>query len=121
MTMLPLTSLSKILKSRPGQEMGGSTHNLRPVMSSPQIIITTFSDECEDEKLEKSEKSEIVLKENDAMNDEVDFSCQVSVVVEDNDALANDVWAKDVLTKDVNVKIELPKFQLQVGKTILFI
>ena len=100
LTMMPLT---KILKSRTGQD-SGSDHNLRPVMSSPQIIITRSAEE-EDEP----EKAETDFKEND---DDLDFSCKVSVVVENNDSSTNDV-------PTTKVKIELPKFQLQVRKQCL--
>jgi len=102
LTMMPLT---KILKSRTGQD-SWSGHNLRPVMSSPQIIITRSAEE-EDEP----EKAETDFKEND---DDLDFSCKVSVVVENNDSSTNDVPTS-------KVKIELPKFQLQVRKQCLVV
>jgi hypothetical protein len=105
LTMMPLT---KILKSRTGQD-SGSDHNLRPVMSSPQIIITRSAEE-EDEP----EKAENDFKENDGLNDDLDFSCKVSVVVEKNDSSTNDVPTS-------KVKIELPKFQLQVRKQCLVV
>jgi hypothetical protein len=105
LTMMPL---SKILKSRTSQD-SGSDRNLRPVMSSPQIIITRSAEE-EDEP----EKAETDFKENDGLNDDLDFSYKVSVVVENNDSSTNDV-------PTTKVKIELPKFQLQVRKQCLVV
>ena len=111
--MMPLQSLAKILKGRadPG---GGQDYGSGPIMtSSPQIIITRFS---EPEPIEKTVRPEIVLRENfeTSNENEVDFNCETSLA-------ENDV-SDATTTNDENasVRIELPRFnnQLQVRRTI---
>ena len=113
--MMPLQSLAKILKGRadPG---GGQDYGSGPIMtsSSPQIIITRFS---EPEKIDKNVRPEIVLSENfeTSHNEEVDFNCEVSLA--DNDVSDDATTTND---ENASVKIEVPRFnnQLQVRRSI---
>ena len=112
--MMPLQSLAKILKGRadPG---GGQDYGSGPIMtSSPQIIITRFS-EPEPEPIEKTGRPEIVLSENleTSHNDDVDFNCDASLAENDvSDATTTN-------DENVSVRIEVPRFnnQLQVRRS----
>ena len=82
--------------------------------SSPQIIITRFS-EPEPEPIEKTGRPEIVLSENleTSHNDDVDFNCDASLAENDvSDATTTN-------DENVSVRIEVPRFnnQLQVRRS----
>jgi len=114
--MMPLQSLAKILKGQARADPGGGQdYGSGPILtSSPQIIITRFS---EPERTEKN-TPEIVLSENfetRSHNDDVDFNCEASLTENDvsDDATTNN-------DENASVKIEVPRFnnQLQVRRSL---
>ena len=91
-----------------GHDEESKRDTLKPAMSSPQIIVTHFTD-LESVGADKGDAVGEDDDDNDAPDNDLSSVCDVS----------NCDVSKNIIIDLPNLKSELPKFQLQVGKAFL--